>query len=206
MKRPLAFALAFLIVALSPGAPAYQAFAQTVGRTGTAAGSTGDAATSVNAGVNGGGMSAPLALPAQSLGLNGALGTVAAPALSAAAVPALAPSVANAGPVAAFAAPHALSVPAKALPAASIPAAAKPLVPGALQPAAKTNAPGGASAAAKQIESLSQTAKPVLEGVKQGDATGALNAVYENATSRAELGAVRTPSGSAALRQGLKRS
>lgn len=206
MKRPLAFALAFLIVALSPGAPAYQAFAQTVGRTGTAAGATGDAATAVNSGVNGGGMSAPLSLPAQSLGLNGALAPVAAPALSAAAVPALAPSVANAGPVASFAAPHALSVPAKALSAAATPTAAKPLAPGALQPAAKANAPGGASAAAKQIESLSQTAKPVLDGVKQGDAAGALNAVYENSASRGALGAVRAQTGPAALRSGLKRS
>lgn len=206
MKRPLASALAFLIIALSPGAPAYQAFAQTVGRTGTAAGTTGDAATSVNSGINSGGVSAPLALPAQSLGLNGALAPAAAPALNAAAVPALAPSVAAAGPVAAFASPSALSVPAKALPAAATPAAAKPLVPGALQPAAKTNASGGASAAAKRIESLSQTAKPVLDGVKGGDATGALNAVYENSASRGELGAVRAPSGAAALRQGLKRS
>jgi carnosine synthase len=197
VKRPLASALAFLIVALSPGAPAYQAFAQTVGKTGSAAGATGDAATSVNSGVNNGGLAAPLALPVQALGLNSSLAPAAAPVLNAAAVPALTPSVAAAGPVAApVLAPGALK-----------PAAARPLVPGALQPAARTaNAPAGLSAASKQVESLSLSAKPVLEGVKNGDATTALNGVYENSSARGELGAVPALSGPAALRSGLKKS
>ena len=196
MKRPLASALAFLIVALSPGAPAYQAFAQTVGKTGSAAGATGDAATSVNSGVNNGGLAAPLALPVQTLGLNSALAPAAAPALNAAAVPALTPSVAAVSPAAALSQPGAL----KAAPA-------KPVVPAALQPAAKTaNAPAGLSAASKQVETLSQSAKPVMEGVKNGDATLALNSVYENSSSRGQLGAVTAPSGPAALRSGLKRS
>ena len=199
MKRPLASALAFLIVALSPGAPAYQAFAQTVGKTGSATGATGDAATSVNSGVNNGGLAAPLALPVQTLGLNSALAPSAVPVLNAAAVPALTPAVAAVTPAAALSQPAALR--------AASPAAAKPLVPGALQPAAKTaNAPGGLSAASKQIETLSQSAKPVLEGVKNGDATFALNSVYENSSQRGPLGAVAAPSGPAALRSGLKRS
>lgn len=196
MKRPLASALAFLIVALSPGAPAYQAFAQTVGKTGSAAGATGDAATSVNSGVNSGGLAAPLALPVQTLGLNSALAPAAVPVLSAAAVPALAPSVAAVAPVAALSQPGAL----KAAPA-------KPAVAAAFQPAAKTaNAPAGLSAASKQIETLSQSAKPVLEGVKNGDASSALDSVYENSAQRGQLGAVAAPSGPAALRSGLKRS
>ncbi|MBI2789270.1 MAG: ATP-grasp domain-containing protein [Elusimicrobia bacterium] len=196
MKRPLASALAFLIVALSPGAPAYQAFAQTVGKTGSAAGATGDAATSVNSGVNSGGLAAPLALPVQNLGLNSALAPAAVPALNAAAIPALTPSVAAVSPVASLSQPGVF----KAAPA-------KPLVPTALQPAARTaNAPVGLSAASKQVETLSQSAKPVLEGVKNGDATAALNVVFENGSQRGPLGAVTAPSGPAALRSGLKRS
>jgi carnosine synthase len=194
VKRPLASALAFLIVALSPGAPAYQAFAQTVGKAGSATGAAGEAATSVNSGVNNGGLAAPLALPVQTLGLNSALAPTAAPVLNAAAVPALAPSVAAVAPVAALSQPRALRA---AAPAAAA-TAAKPLVPGALQPA-KT-------AAALQIESLSRTAKPVLEGVKNGDATLALNSVYENSSARGQFGAVSVLSGPAALRSGLKRS
>ena len=199
MKRPLASALAFLIVALSPGAPAYQAFAQTVGKTGSATGAAGDAATSVNSGINNGGLAAPLALPVQTLGLNSALAPSAVPVLNSAVVPALTPSVAAVTPAASLSQPAALR--------AASPAAAKPLVPGALQPAAKTaNAPAGLSAASKQVETLSQSAKPVLEGVKSGDATAALNVVFENGSQRGQLGAVMAPSGPAALRSGLKRS
>lgn len=196
MKRPLASALAFLIVALSPGAPAYQAFAQTVGKTGSAAGATGDAATSVNSGINNGGLAAPLALPVQTLGLNSALAPAAVPVLNAAAVPALTPSAAAVAPVVALSQPGALKA-----------ASAKPTVAAALQPAAKTaNAPAGLSAASKQVDTLAQSAKPVLEGVKNGDATLALNSVYENSSARGQLGAVTAPSGPAALRSGLKRS
>ncbi len=202
MKRSLASTLAFLIIALSPGAPAYQAFAQTVGKTGSATGGAGDAATSVNAGVNGG-LSSPLAIPVQTLGLNPALSPgAAAPALNAAVNPALAPAlvtpqaIAGAVPVGPVSAPASVEVkPVKAL------------VPGALQPAAKTGkGPGGLSAASKRIEALSLTAKPVLEGVKNGDATLALNGVFENSSTRGELGAVAGRNGPAALRSGLKKS
>ena len=199
MKRPLASALAFLIVALSPGAPAYQAFAQTVGKTGSATGTAGDAATSVNSGVNGG-LSAPLAIPTQSLGLNGALNpAAAAPVLGAAVSPALAAPVVNLA-----AAPAALSVPRQA--AASVEGkSVAALVPAALLPAAKPSGQNG-SAASKQVEALSLTAKPVLEGVKKGDATGALSGVYDNGAQRGELGAVRAQPGPGALRSGLKKS
>lgn len=206
MKRPLASALAFLIVALSPGAPAYQAFAQTVGKAGVSAGSAGDAATSVNSGVNSGGLSAPLALPVQSLGLNGSLvPTAAAPILNSAINPSMPSPVVNSG-AGVQAAPAALGV-VGAAPAAVEGTPGKTLVPGALQPAAKTAAaPGGLSAASKQIEDLSLTAKPVIEGVKDGDASVALNSVYENGSSKGALGAVSARSGFAALRSGLKRS
>jgi carnosine synthase len=194
---------------LSPGAPAYQAFAQTVGKTGGNAGSAGDAATSVNSGVNNGGLAAPLALPVQSLGLNASLTPNAAvPALNAAVNPALAAPIVN---PAAFAQtspaarPGALGY-SRLAPAA---VAGKPVqtpAPGALAPASKTGAPGGNAAASKQIESLSLAAKPILEGVKNGDATLALSGVYENGVQRGELGAVTVKSGPAALRSGLKRS
>ncbi len=210
MKRPLASALAFVIIALSPGAPAYQAFAQTVGRAGSATGATGDAANSVNATNGGASLSAPLALPVQSLGLNGALSPAAAvPSLapSVAAVPALAPALAAPNAVAAAvpsAAPAALSrVPA----AASAPLGAKgpqTSVPAALTPASKKG-PAGLSAASKQVDALNAAAAPVLEGVKAGDASGALNGVFENGTARGALGAVAAGNGAASLKSGLKR-
>ena len=211
MKRPLASALAFLIVALSPGAPAYQAVAQSsVGKTGGNAGSAGDAANSVNSGVNGG-LSAPLAIPVQSLGLGTTLAPSAvAPTLNLTVNAAYAPAVsALAQPVNAIPAltqPAALN--ASHLSPAAVPGkAGRPVVPAALQPASKTaKGPGGLSAASKQTESLALTAKPVLEGVKNGDATLALNGVYENASTRGELGAVQSRSGTAALRSGLKKS
>ncbi|MEQ1919408.1 MAG: hypothetical protein ABL955_09425, partial [Elusimicrobiota bacterium] len=84
---------------------------------------------------------------------------------------------------------------------------AQALVPGALQPASKTiKGQGGLSAASKQSADLSLTVKPVLEGVKSGDATLALNAVYESGSTRGELGAVKFQAGPAALRSGLKKS
>jgi len=202
VKRPLASALAFLIVALSPGAPAYQAFAQTVGKTGGTAGSVGDAANSVNSGINTGGLSAPMAIPVQSLGLNAGLSPLsAAPVLSAVVVgqPAATVALAPAAAAPALAQAHQSS---RLLPAAAGVRAAAP-VPGTVPPASNTS---GMSAASKQAASLSVQAAPVLEGVKNGDATLALNGVYENAAQRAAFDGVRGPSGNAALRSGLKRS
>lgn len=170
---------------MSPGAPAYQAVAQTVGKTGTTAGSSGDAATSVNSGV-GGGLSAPLAIPTQSLGLNGALSLSAAPTLNAGINPALAAPAAVDGKSVAI------------VPVAAIPGAA-------LQPSAKPKAHGG-SAASKQVHALSETAKPVIEGIEKGDASLALSGVYEQGTKRGDLGAVDAGSNASALRSGLKRS
>jgi len=198
VKRPLASALAFLIVALSPGAPAYQAFAQSVGQQGSAAtGAAGESAAAVNSGV-GGGLSAPLSIPTQSLGLNGALSLNAAPTLNAAVAPSLA-----APSAAVFTAPPALSAPHLAPASVEAKPVAAP-VPGALQPAA--NPKGSGSAASKQVESLSSSAQPVLEGVKNGDASRALNGVYEQSAKRGELGAVTAGAGMPALRSGLKKS
>ena len=172
-------------------------------------GAAGDAATSVNSGVNNGGLAAPLALPVQSLGLGGSLAPNAvAPTLNAAVNPSLAAPLVN---PAAFAQAAPVAQPAalgytRLAPAA---VAGKPVqtpVPGALAPASKTAAPGGNAAASKQVEALSLTAKPILEGVKSGDATQALSGVYENGSQRGELGAVAAKSGPAALRSGLKKS
>lgn len=218
MKRPLASALAFLIVALSPGAPAYQAFAQTVGQSGAATGSAGDAANSVNSVNNGGSLSAPLAIPVQSLGLNGSLSPAGVvPTVNAAAVPVLTPS-AVASPVSAAVTPAPASV-AQASPHYQIPALsgarlapastpAKPVasvVPAALQPA-KTGKGGVVSAASKQVDALTAQTAPVLDGVRNGDASGALNGVFENGAAHGQLGTVSAQNGSAALRSGLKRS
>lgn len=216
MKRPLASALAFVIVALSPGLPAYQAFAQTnVGRTGSATGAAGDAANSVNSANGGAGLNAPLAMPVQTLGLNGALApAAAAPSLNMAAAPtALSPVAALAAP--AVLANNPLAVPAAVTPAALTPATARPAasidgkpvkpvaVPAALQPAKK--GPAGLSAASKQADVLAAQTAPVLEGVKNGDASGALTGVFENGTARGALGTVAAQNGSAALRSGLKK-
>ncbi|MDO8757121.1 MAG: hypothetical protein Q7J64_03840, partial [Elusimicrobiota bacterium] len=184
MKRPLASALAFLIVALSPGAPAYQAFAQSVGKTGTTAGSSSDAATSVNTGVSGG-VSAPLTMPTPSLGLNGALSLSPAPTL-------------NPGINPALAAPAAVDGQAVAV----VPVAA--VAGAALLPPAQPQAQGG-SAASKQVHALSATAKPVLEGIQKGDASHALNGVYEQGAKRGDLGAVAAGANAAAPPSGLKK-
>ncbi len=212
MKRPLASAFALLFALSSPGVPAYEAAAQTLGKTGGSIGASGDAATSVNSGAKAGGLSAPVALPASALGLNSALipGAVA-PVLSPSAIPSASQGVAIAAPAAiGFAQPSAFGgVPVSAA-ASDVPGAAKGSVPSALTPAAKPSltgkAPGGLSAASKQVEALSAQTQPVLEAVKKGDATGALNGVYENRSSRGELGAVRGKDGSSALRSRLMRS
>lgn len=212
MKRPLASAFALLIALLSPGAPAFEAAAQTVGKTGGSIGASGDAATSVNSGLNAGGLSAPVALPASSLGLNSALipGAVA-PVLSPSAIPSASQGVAIAAPATVgFAQPSAFGGVQVSAAASDVPGAAKGSVPSALTPAAKPSATGkvsgGLSAASKQVEALSVQTQPVLEAVKKGDATGALHGVYENGSSRNELGAVRGQNGTSALRSGLMRS
>ncbi len=214
MKRPLASALAFLIVLLSPGAPAYQAFAQTVGKTGGAAGSTGDAANSVNSGINNG-VTVPLALPVQTLGLNGTLNTAAIvpilnnavnPALTPALIPSLTPAAIAGVTPTSLVVPLALT-PSRLAPATSDGQTGKILVPVALKPTAKIGTgQSGLSAASKQIDGLSRTAAPIVEGVKNGDATLALNGVYENGSAHGELGAVKGRSGLGALRSGLKKS
>ena len=216
MKRPLAFALSFVIVALSPGAPAYQAFAQSVGQSGSAAsGSAGDAASSVNSGVGSAGVQ-PLQMTVQTLGLSGSINpAVSAPSLNTQTGPGvlqpalLAPSVAatnlaqNTAVV-----PAALGAVKLAAPSQSKPVL--PVAPAALKPVAKTSPAAalvpGLSAASKQAAELTEKTAPVVEGVKNGDASGALTGVFENGTTRSDLGAV-TPAGSfGALKSGLRKS
>lgn len=176
MKRPLACAVALLIVLLSPGETAYQAFAQTVNKTGASAGLAGDSATAANSGVSNGASPVPIAIPIQMLGLGGSLNdTAPAPA-------------ANVNIASVF----------KPVPLTIVTA---------LQPATKADGGrGGLSTALKQGYVFSRTMEPVLEGVQSGDATSALNVVYENAASRAP-GTVPGPLGSVAgLSGGLKKS
>ncbi len=93
MKRPLAVALAVLLVLTLPVAPAGRVFGQTVSQTGTTVGAGGDAAAASSGGGGPGG-AAPTAIAIPSLGVTGAL----APAAGAPALAAGAASVATSAP------------------------------------------------------------------------------------------------------------
>ncbi|MBI5246788.1 MAG: ATP-grasp domain-containing protein [Elusimicrobia bacterium] len=192
MKRPLASLLAFLIIALSPGAPAYQAFAQTVGQSGSAAtGSAGDAATSVNA-TNGAAGVAPVMMPAASLGLNPSLSPVAgAPVLNAAVNPSLAPAVANPGslalgPVAAPAALNA-SQPAAAHSGRPVKAAvASVLTPASALPAAPLAVPAASGRDVKKA--LDEAGKKLAD--PDADPAKVIEEMFTGGVQRHELDAL----------------
>lgn len=192
MKRPLAFALSFLLVLVSPGAPAYQAFAQSVGQSGSAsAGAAGaESATSVNA--RGAGGVTPLSMSVQSLGLTGSINPAAsAPTLNAGVVPsALMPTLSapSAGDLKLVAAanPAALGGVLKpaANPAALTPSKSAPSIPGGkVVPGAGkalTPAKTGAKTSAGNLDALSETAERL--SAPNVDQEGELGAMYENAS------------------------
>jgi len=189
VKRPLASALALVIILLSPGAPAYQAFAQTVGRTGSTTGSAGDAATSVNSGP--GGIAAPIAIiPVQSLGLGLTLAPgVGAPTLNASANPVLsAPIVTPAAFVpsaqTAVARPGALS--ASSLSAAA--AESKPVKPPL--PAALKGAPLSAPSDAPRDLGAALDAAGKSLAAPEADAEKVLSRLFESGVDRKELDAI----------------